>query len=143
MIIISEVSHMPNFTRFLSDPQFIPFAEAAVTAEKVYAIAPATCALNCRRAVEFAAKWMYSVDGCSGHAQRQPAGEPDGRRGLPGHRGGGPVAAAEVHPTDGQRRRPHGEEDHSGTGPAVPGKPLHLPGLCGLLLRNRLHRGAV
>lgn len=32
---------MPNFTRFQTDPQFIPFAEVAVTAEKVYAIDPA------------------------------------------------------------------------------------------------------
>ena len=54
---------MPNFTRFLSDPQFTSFAEAAVTAEKVYTIDPATCAFNCRRAMEFAVKWMYSVDG--------------------------------------------------------------------------------
>lgn len=29
---------MPNFTRFLSDPQFTPFAEVAVAAEKIYAI---------------------------------------------------------------------------------------------------------
>ena len=47
-----------------------------------------------------------------GDTLRQPAGEPDGRRRLPGHRGGGSVAAAEVHPADGKRRRPHGEEDH-------------------------------
>lgn len=78
-----------------------------------------------------------------GHALRRPAGEPDGRRGLPGHRGGGPVAAAEVHPADGQLCRPHGEEDQLRAGPAVPGKPLHLPGLYRLLLREGLHRGAV
>ena len=78
-----------------------------------------------------------------GHALRRPAGEPDGRRGLPGHRGGGPVAAAEVHPADGQRRRPHGEEDHPGAGPAVPGKPLHILGLYRLLLREGLHRRTV
>ena len=54
---------MTNFTRFLSDPQFTPFAEVAVTAERVYAIDPATCAFNCRRCLEFAVKWMYSVDG--------------------------------------------------------------------------------
>lgn len=54
---------MPNFTRFLTDPQFAPFAEVAVSAEKIYPIDPAACAVNCRRAVEFAVKWMYSVDG--------------------------------------------------------------------------------
>ena len=54
---------MSNFIRFLSDPQFTPFAEAAVSAEKIYAIDPAACVLNCRRCLEFAVKWMYSVDG--------------------------------------------------------------------------------
>ena len=54
---------MTNFTRFLSDPQLIPFTEVAVSAEKIYPIDPAACVLNCRRAMEFAVKWMYSVDG--------------------------------------------------------------------------------
>ena len=54
---------MPNFTRFLTDPQFTPFAEVAVSAEKIYLIDPAACVLNCRRSMEFAVKWMYSVDG--------------------------------------------------------------------------------
>ena len=54
---------MTNFDRFLSDPQLTPFAEVAVTAETVYPIDPATCVFNCRRCLEFAVKWMYSVDG--------------------------------------------------------------------------------
>ena len=54
---------MINFARFLSDPQLTPFAEVAVTAETVYPIDPATCVFNCRRCLEFAVKWMYSVDG--------------------------------------------------------------------------------
>ena len=40
---------MPNFTRFTSDPQFAPFAEVAAAAEKIYAIDPAACVLNCRQ----------------------------------------------------------------------------------------------
>lgn len=31
---------MPNFTRFLTEPQFSSFAEVAVSAEKIYAIDP-------------------------------------------------------------------------------------------------------
>ena len=54
---------MTNFSRFLSDPQFTPFTEVAVSAEKIYPIDPAACVLNCRRSMEFAVKWMYSVDG--------------------------------------------------------------------------------
>ena len=54
---------MTNFDFLLSDPQFTTFGEVAVAAEKIYAIDPAACALNCRRCVEFAVKWMYSVDG--------------------------------------------------------------------------------
>ena len=52
---------MTNFAPFLSDPQFAAFAPVAVAAEKIYAIDPAACVLNCRRCVEFAVKctrWM-------------------------------------------------------------------------------------
>ena len=54
---------MTNFDFLLSNPQFTSFAEVAVSEEKIYAIDPAACVLNCRRAMEFAVKWMYSVDG--------------------------------------------------------------------------------
>ena len=53
---------MTNFDFLLSDPQFATFAQAAVAAEKIYAIDPAVCAQSCRRAMEFAVKWMCSVD---------------------------------------------------------------------------------
>lgn len=54
---------MTNFDRFLPDPQFTTFAPAAVAAEKILPIDLAACILNCRRAIEFGVKWMYSVDG--------------------------------------------------------------------------------
>lgn len=54
---------MTNFDRFLPDPQFAPFAEAAVAAEKILQIDLTACILNCRRAMECGVKWMYSVDG--------------------------------------------------------------------------------
>ena len=53
---------MTNFDFLLSAPDFVPFGEVAVAAEKIYSIDPAACVLNCRRAMEFAVKWMYSVD---------------------------------------------------------------------------------
>ena len=53
---------MSNFKFLLSDPAFAPFANVAVSAEKILHIDPAACILNCRRAMEFAVKWMYSVD---------------------------------------------------------------------------------
>ena len=53
---------MTNFDRFLTDPQFTSFAEAAVAAEKILHIDLAACILNCRRAMECGVKWMYSVD---------------------------------------------------------------------------------
>ena len=53
---------MSNFKFLLSDPSFGPFAEVAMAAEKILHIDPAACILNCRRAMEFAVKWMYSVD---------------------------------------------------------------------------------
>ncbi len=54
---------MTNFDIFLRDPDFAAFAEPAAAAERIYHIDPAACVLNCRRAMEAAVKWMYSVDG--------------------------------------------------------------------------------
>ena len=53
---------MTNFDFLLSSPDFASFGEAAAAAEKIYSIDPAACIINCRRAMEFAVKWMYSVD---------------------------------------------------------------------------------
>ena len=53
---------MTNFDFLKNEPQFDTFADAAIVAEKVFHIDSATCVLNCRRAMEFAVKWMYSVD---------------------------------------------------------------------------------
>ena len=53
---------MSNFKFLLSEPGFVPFAEVAMAAEKILHIDPAACILNCRRSMEFAVKWMYSVD---------------------------------------------------------------------------------
>ncbi|MBQ8698200.1 MAG: DUF4145 domain-containing protein, partial [Schwartzia sp.] len=53
---------MTNFDLFTKEKDFAAFAEAAVAAERIYRIDPAACALNCRRAMECAVKWMYSVD---------------------------------------------------------------------------------
>ena len=53
---------MTNFDFLTSDPQFNTFAPVAVSAEKILHIDPAACVLNCRRAMEFAVKWMHSVD---------------------------------------------------------------------------------
>ena len=52
-----------NFDFLHNDPQFETFAEAAVSAERVLPISPALCATACRTALEFAVKWVYSVDG--------------------------------------------------------------------------------
>ena len=53
---------MTNFDIFAANPQFEPFASVAVSAERILHIDPSACVLNCRRAMEFAVKWMYSVD---------------------------------------------------------------------------------
>ena len=53
---------MTNFDFLLSDSGFASFAEVAITAEKLLHIDVSSCVLSCRRAMEFAVKWMYSVD---------------------------------------------------------------------------------
>lgn len=54
---------MTNFDFLTSDPQFNTFAPVAVSAEKILHIDTSASILNCRRCMEFAVKWMYSVDG--------------------------------------------------------------------------------
>ena len=53
---------MSNFNFLRAEPRFASFADVAIAAERILAIDPAACILNCRRAMEFAVKWMYSVD---------------------------------------------------------------------------------
>ena len=53
---------MTNFDFLKKDPQFVNFADVAIAAEKIINIDIGACVINCRRAMEFAVKWMYSVD---------------------------------------------------------------------------------
>ena len=53
---------MTNFDFLKNDPQFKTFADVAISAEKILNIDMGASVLNCRRAMEFAVKWMYSVD---------------------------------------------------------------------------------
>ena len=53
---------MGNFDFLQQDPKFKPLYDVASNAEKVLAIDPAICAMTCRKAMETAVKWMYSID---------------------------------------------------------------------------------
>ncbi len=53
---------MTNFDFLKSDSGFAAFCDVAISAEKILHIDPSASVLNCRRAMEFAIKWMYSVD---------------------------------------------------------------------------------
>lgn len=53
---------MTNFDYLKTEPQFTTFADVAISAEKILQIDPEACIINCRRSMEFAIKWMYSVD---------------------------------------------------------------------------------
>lgn len=53
---------MANFDYLKNEPQFATFADVAIAAEKIFHIDITSCIINCRRAMEFAIKWMYSVD---------------------------------------------------------------------------------
>ena len=53
---------MTNFDYLKKDNQFSSFADVAIAAEKVLPIDVESSVINCRRAMEFAIKWMYSVD---------------------------------------------------------------------------------
>ena len=53
---------MTNFDFLKDEPKFKSFADTAIAAERIYSIDESASVLNCRRAMEFAIKWMYSVD---------------------------------------------------------------------------------
>ena len=53
---------MTNFDFLKLTPDFDTFSDVAISAEKLLHIDVDACVLNCRRAMEFAVKWMYSVD---------------------------------------------------------------------------------
>ncbi len=51
-----------NFDYLKKESKFLSFADVAVIAERMILIDTDSCMFNCRRAMEFAIKWMYSVD---------------------------------------------------------------------------------
>ena len=53
---------MPNFDFLNGRQEFSLFAPSAVEAEKVFATSPAMCVIGCRKALELAVKWVYTVD---------------------------------------------------------------------------------
>lgn len=53
---------MTNFDHLKTEPQFDIFTDVAISAEKIIHIDPEASVINCRRSMEFAIKWMYSVD---------------------------------------------------------------------------------
>ncbi len=53
---------MTNFDFLKTDKRFSGFADVAIAAEKLLHIDVDSCVLSCRRAMEFAVKWMYSID---------------------------------------------------------------------------------
>ncbi len=53
---------MSNFEFLSQKSEYALFASAALEAERVYATAPAMCAVGCRKALELAVKWVYAAD---------------------------------------------------------------------------------
>ncbi len=53
---------MTNFDFLKQEPKFNSFSDVAIAAERVLNIDVESSVINCRRAMEFAIKWMYSVD---------------------------------------------------------------------------------
>ena len=51
-----------NFDFLKANSEFDLFADVAISAEKILHIDLDACVINCRRAMEFAVKWMYSID---------------------------------------------------------------------------------
>lgn len=54
---------MTNFDFLQTDSQFDSFSSVVTSAERILQIDMEASIINCRRGMEFAIKWMYSVDG--------------------------------------------------------------------------------
>ena len=48
-----------NFDYLKNESKFSAFAGVAISAEKIILLDPEACIMNCRRAMEFAVKWMW------------------------------------------------------------------------------------
>ena len=59
---------MSNFSFLSQKSEYALIAPACVEAEKIYASAPALCAVVCRKAMELAIKWVYAADQKIGRA---------------------------------------------------------------------------
>ena len=53
---------MSNFLFLTEKSEYVLFAPACAEAEKIYASAPAMCAVGCRKALGLAIKWVYAAD---------------------------------------------------------------------------------
>ena len=53
---------MTNFDYLKREPKFNSFSGVAISAERIILMDPEASIINSRRAMEFALKWMYSVD---------------------------------------------------------------------------------
>lgn len=53
---------MTNFDYLKEETKFNSFSNVAISAEKILKIDMEASVINCRRAMEFAIKWMYSID---------------------------------------------------------------------------------
>ncbi len=53
---------MTNFDFLKKETKFDSFSDVAIATEKLLNIDIDSCVMNCRRAMEFAVKWMYSAD---------------------------------------------------------------------------------
>ena len=53
---------MTNFSFLSPKKEYALFSSACMEAEKIYASAPAMCAVGCRKALELAVKWVYAAD---------------------------------------------------------------------------------
>lgn len=53
---------MTNFDFLKLESKFDSFSDAAISAERTLVVSPESCVMLCRRAMELAIKWMYSVD---------------------------------------------------------------------------------
>ena len=51
-----------NFSFLSQKTEYALFAPACMEAEKIFASAPAMCAVGCRKALELAVKWVYAAD---------------------------------------------------------------------------------
>lgn len=125
---------LTNFDYLKNESKFSAFADIAISAEKVILMDPEASIINSRRAMEFAIKWMYSVDKALELPYKDNLQNLMGSEGISSDCRAGYLEANGVYPPMRKQCGACWKTVWTGRGHVMPGKLVCVSGFCGTLL---------